>query len=335
MIRKGSLFVNLMGILLAGILLSGCGLKFTIKEPVVSTIQYAAKDAKPVTLRIVDARSGSDAAFIVGKIGLGTRMRDISNILVFENIKDPIGYLAMQMEREFNGRGIPVKCVVAQSAAGGLTLKINRYQVINYRATGFSPWEACHVFFGIIDDNGKQTPIRAYFYNGKTPVWSMNEILEPCFNVPTSIIIKEVVSKINKAVFAYKVPDAAVNMLTSDINADFEKNNTAETFWKVLELGYTNNPVAMEPLMQFSQKGDDEFFKSCALTAIGTLGPENQFEFLKERFKAGGFNDRYMATKAIGDIGTPEALQFVRDQKNTDAYQGEGGLKSCVDLYAP
>jgi HEAT repeat protein len=88
-------------------------------------------------------------------------------------------------------------------------------------------------------------------------------------------------------------------------------------------------------MLQLSQKGDDELFKSCALTAIGNLGAENQFEFLKERFKSGGYNDRYMAVKAIGDIGTPEALQFVRDQKNTDVYQGEGGLKSCVDLYTP
>jgi hypothetical protein len=91
----------------------------------------------------------------------------------------------------------------------------------------------------------------------------------------------------------------------------------------------------MKPLKKYSTLTNDEFFKSCALTAIGTLNPEGQFEFLKQRYDAGGYNDRYMAAKAIGDIGTDQALHFIEGLKGSEAYNGEGGLKSCVDLYAP
>lgn len=163
----------------------------------------------------------------------------------------------------------------------------------------------------------------------------MNEINEPCFDIPTSIIIKEVASKINKAVFALQAPDAKIDALTAEIDAEIPLKKERGPFWKVLELGYTNNPKAIEPLKKYSQQAGDEFFKSCALSAIGTLNPESQFEFLKQRYEAGGFNDRYMATKSIGDIGTEEALHFIEGLRNSDAYKGEGGLKSCVDLYAP
>ncbi len=323
------------GILAIFILLTGCGLNITVKEPTLSTVNYARQNVAQETLTIVDARTGTDTLFVMGKLGLGAKMSDVSNLLKIANIKDPIAFLSMHLEKELNGRGIPVKCVVGQTGGQGLTLTVIRYQVLNYRATGFSPWEACHVFHGIIESNGVKTPIRAYFYNGKTPVWSMNEINEPCFDIPTSIIIKEVASKINKAIFALQAPDAKIDALTAEIDAEIPLKKERGPFWKVLELGYTNNPKAIEPLKKYSQQTDDEFFKSCALSAIGTLNPEGQFGFLKQRYEAGGFNDRYMAAKSIGDIGTEEALRFIEGLKDSDAYKGEGGLKSCVDLYAP
>lgn len=68
---------------------------------------------------------------------------------------------------------------------------------------------------------------------------------------------------------------------------------------------------------------------------MGTLGTEDTFEFVKQRYNSGGFNDRYMAIKAIGDVGTPEAVEFIKNLRDIEAYQNEGGFKSCVDLYAP
>lgn len=329
---KIKLFIKIVGYISFLTIFSGCSLTYTIKDPVLSSIKYGKVDTKTITLTIVDNRTGIDSIFVVGRLGVAAA--DLSKVPVnLENMEDPVGYFASHLEKEFISRKIPVKCSVGKIADEGMTLEINKYQIINRRATGFSPWEAMHIFYGTITTDGKKTPVRTYFYNGKMPVWSMNEIEEPCFNIPISIIIKDVASKINKAVFNYSAPNEEVDRITFEISAEFGKDDNGP-FWKVLELGYTNNQKAMEPLKNYAQQGF-EFFKSCALSAIGTLGAEGQLEFLKQRYAAGGFNDRYMAIKAIGDIGTPEALQFIQVLKKEDAYEKESGLKYCVDLYVP
>lgn len=312
--------------------LTGCGLSYTIKEPVVSSVNYESKDLAPITLTIVDQRVDLDREFLLEKIGVGSTMAK-GRIVKLNNVDDPIAYFSGNLERELNSRKIPVKCVVGKTPTDGLTLLIHRYQIANERATSFSPWETFHIFSGTIIKNGQKKTIKAYFYNGKVPIWSMDELEEPCFNIPMSIMIKDVASKINQAVFNLRAPDGIVSRLADEINADIGKKDYSN-FGKVLELGYTNNPKAMEPLKKYTQTGD-ELFKSCALSAMGILGADGQLEFLKQRYRDGWYNDRYMAVKAIGDIGTPEALQFVQSLKKEPVYEKEGGMKYCVDLYAP
>ncbi|NPU84206.1 MAG: HEAT repeat domain-containing protein [Syntrophaceae bacterium] len=243
-----------------------------------------------------------------------------------------MGYFAKNLEKELNNRSIPVKCIVGKTDAARITLEILKYQIVNTRATGFSPWESVHLFSGVLINNDQKIPIKAYFYNGKVPVWSMDEIEEPCFNTPISVIIKEVASKINREVFKFSIPDEKVEQLKSEIKTELEKKNS-ETFWKVLELGYTNNTKAMPSLKEYAQSDQDQFFRSCALTAIGTLGAAGEFAFLREQFRVGNFNDRYMAAKAIGDIGTPEAIKALQEMKKDDSYGREIGLRYCVDFY--
>ena len=317
--------------------IAGCAVSYTVKEPVPSSIDYGAKDIKPITLTIIDKRTGSDSIFLAKVLGVGGSMSDSVSITI-DSMADPIGYFAQQLQRELNSRGIPVKCAIAKTPAEGLVLLIHRYQIVSVRATGFSPWEACHIFYGTIIMDKQEKAIKAYFYNGKTPMWDMKEVEEPCFTIPVSIIIKDVASKINRAVFNLRAPDAKIDELTAQIDAETgkeKKDPYDRPFWKVLELGYTNNLNATEPLKKYTQD-IDEFFKSCALSSIGTLGADSQLEFLIQQYRtATGYNDKYMAAKAIGDIGTPAALQILQDAKKDKSYASESGLKYCVDLYAP
>lgn len=327
---------RLAGIILVAASLTGCSLSYTVQNPVPSSLNYGRGDIQPVTLNIIDKRTGSDSVFLAKHLGPGGSGSG-SITLTIENMQDPVGYFSRQLEKELNSRGIPVRCVVGKTGDKGLILLINRYQIFNIRATGFSPWEACHVFYGTIVMAEREKPIKAYFYNGKTPVWSMTEIEKPCFTIPVSILIKDVASKINRAVFKLRAPDEKINELTTLIDSETGKEGKDpydRPFWQVLELGYTNNPGAMEPLKKYAQD-TDEFFGSCALSAIGMLGAEGQFDFLTERCRGGSYNDTYMAAKAIGDMGTEEALQFLRDMKRGERYINEGGLKHCLDLYAP
>jgi hypothetical protein len=326
--------IKLLVILVLSILLSGCGLKYTINDPTLSNLHYNNIEMPVTTLAVVDQRKDNDAVFMMGKLGLGATMSDVSHLIKLQNIDNPIAYLALNLEKELVQRGIPAKLLVAADGSDGPVLKVEKYQILNFRASGFSPWEACHIFSGILVSGERQTPIKAFFYNGKTPVWSMNELSEPCFNVPSSILIKDIASKINKALFKFSASDLAVEKLSAEIESEIPNNVPGGPFWKVLELGYSNNPKAAAILSRYASQGD-AFFKSCVLSAIGILGIEEQLDFLKQQYNAGGYNARYMAVKAIGDIGTPEALKFIQEIKTADIYEKEGGLKSSVDLYAP
>lgn len=314
------------------LLVSGCGLKFTIKDTPASGFTYSKTDTAPATLTIVDQRKGDDAQFIGGRIGVGG-MTAVSSLVSLENMEDPIRYLSANLGKELVRRGVPIKCSVGTTEGPGLTLYVDQYQIVSFRLTGFSPWECSHVFSGRLVANGKSSTIKAYFYNGRMPVWSMNEIAEPCFNIPVSIMVKDIASKINKVAFALSVSDSRVQELKAGIDEQIAKKDIGETFWRVIDLGSSNNPSAMEPLKKYAQEKDD-FLKSCALDSIGILGPGPEMDFLRRNVFNGSYNDRYMAIKAIGDIGTPEAVQFIRELKQNSSYQGEGGFRTVVDLYS-
>jgi len=306
---------------------AGCSMKYTVKEPIPSSIDYGRKDIAPVTLTIIDNRTGSDAIFLVKKDGSLTYTVNV----ILNNMEDPVRYFAQHLEKEFVSRGIPVRCAVKKAADEGLTLVINKYQIVILRATSLSSWKASHILDGDIIVNGQKKKIKAFAYNSKVPIFRMKEVEEPCFSIPTSIIIKDVASKINRAVFNLQVSDAKVDKLITEINAEIGKDADG-TFWKVLDLGYTNNPKAMEPLKKYAAEGDD-FLKACALSAIGTLGGAGQLEFLKQQYRAGDYEDKTMAAKSIGDIGTTESLRIMQDMKKDKAYKKNGSLRYCIDLY--
>lgn len=313
-------------------LVPGCSLKIAVKDTPASGFTYAKTDMPQAVLTIIDQRKGDDAQFIAGTIGVGSG-RKVSDFLEIQNMEDPIKYLSVNLGKELSRRGIPVTCTVGKAEGQGLTLLIDQYQIVSIRKTGFSPWESSHVFAGTLVANGKRHPIKAFFYNGRMPVWSMSEIEEPCFNIPASIMVKDIASRINKAAFNRSAPDASVQELKARIDSDIAKKDYSESFWRVIDLGAANNLTAMQFLKNYAADRD-EFFKACAVDAIGMLGPGPEFDFLKQIFAAGTYNDRYMAIKAIGDIGTPEALKFILDLKSNPSYQGEIGFRTAVDLYS-
>jgi hypothetical protein len=70
-----------------------------------------------------------------------------------------------------------------------LVLSIQKYQITNYRASGFTPWVAYHSFRGELKSGNHYYLVRGYFLYGKVPVWSMSEVHEPCLSMPMTILI--------------------------------------------------------------------------------------------------------------------------------------------------
>ena len=303
---------------------SGCSLKYTVDEPPAAGVRYQQVKVQPLTLRMVDQRS--DVHFMVGISGL----ERVS--LSLTNLDDPVAWLGQALVRELNGRGVPVRLAVGGSAApADITFTVKRFQLINHRASGFSAWESYTLLLGQVSMGEKSCLIPSFFFNSKLPVWSMDEVQKPCISDPLAITVKEVASKVNQCLFQYAAGPDELQRLVSAAQSTVKPDSPTACF-PLIDLGGSNNPVAMPVLQQFANAGDS-FVHNCAVSAIGTLGARDQFAFLDERFEHFAANDRVMPLKAIGDIGDKQALEFLRKVQVSPLYTEEHGVRYCTDLY--
>ncbi len=304
--------------------ITGCSLKYTVEDPPAPGFTYQNVDKKPIVMKVLDERDS--VKYMVGISGL--QRADLS----LENVQDPVVWLSNELVKEFNARGLPMQLAAKDSTTpADLTLTVKRYQLINHRASGYSAWESYNVFLGQVTMGTKSCTIPSFFFNSKIPVWSMDEIQKPCVSDPMGVVVKDVASKINQCTFSYGASDVEVQRLAAAVSSAVAANTKTACF-PLTDLGSTNNPAAMPTLKKFAEH-DDSFVHNCAVSAIGTLGAQGQFEFLDGRFKAFSGNDRVMPLKAIGDIGTSPAQDFLRQVQRSKLYNDENGVKYCTDLY--
>jgi len=306
------------------ILLSGCGLNYKISDPIVSEIKYDNSGNKQVLIRIEDARTNKE---------FHLRTANLKRVNIkLENVENPIKWLSQSLNNEFAARGIPVGIVDKESPTkADLVLTVKKYEIVSRRVSGFSPWITTHSFLGELQAEDKTCEIPAFFYGGKVPVWSMDEILSPCFNNPMSVVVKEIASKINRCTLGYSLSNRKVEQLAITAKQRVGAG-TKDSYLSVLELGGSNNPSAMKALIDLSDNSD-YLIKGVALSSIGTLGAENEFDFLKQKYAQSTGLGKFMALKSIGDIGSDEAMSFYRQVKTGSDYKNSNGIKHCVDLY--
>lgn len=321
---KSTVLKLLLVLVLTGIC-SGCALNYSINTPVPSSYQYDTGEKHPTVLQIVDQRS--DPKFFMGIGGLSRF--DIK----LENVKDPIDWLSRALQSEFASRGVPVQIAEKDfTGQADLVLAVRKYQIVNYRASGFTPWVAYHSFGGELKSAEGSYPVRAFFLYGKVPVWSMSEVHEPCLSMPMGILVRDVASKINRYALHYSASNGRLDEIYARLGEKM-KSAAADAYLSVLELGAGNNPEAMPMLIQTIQS-EDTLIRACALSSIGTLGAENHLDLLKQKYGEYADIDRFMALKAIGDVGTPDAIDFIRRAKADPQNENEYAVKYCADLYA-
>jgi hypothetical protein len=265
-------------------------------------------------LNINDRRSGEDAKLSEGTLPV-----------VLVNMEDEILFLGTNLERALISRGINLH--YASDADGGLVIDVDKYRIRNLRTTGFSPYWTFTTFSGELKNNGESHRVVFYFKRGKVPVWAFREVEDPCYNVPVSLMVKEIASKINRFYFGFRASDDKINSLVSDINNQFDEFS----FLKVLELGYTNNPAAIEPLVALTHH-DDSMVRVCATCSLGVLGAVDQLDHLKQLYNTKENIEKTMALKAIGDLGTPEAIEFIQSVKASSDYEDKM-IREVVDLF--
>jgi hypothetical protein len=305
-------------------MITGCSLTYTIHDPQVSSFQYNMVPEKKLVIRVADQRK--DVVF----------QRPISNLrnitIKLENMDEPIKWFASALEKELTARGIPVTVIANdQPVAADMTLVVKTYQIVSHRMTGFSPWETYHSFRGELTAGDQTSTIIAYFTNGHVPKWSMKEVEKPCFDIPMSIVVKDVASKINQRIFKYRAGNDKLDTINARISEKLA-GDSEEACLPAIELGATNNLDGMPILMKLADH-KDQFVRACSLSAIGTLGAQNQLDFLKQKFTQYDYVDRFMALKSIGDVGTPEAVDFIKKSRSDEHYKSENGFMYFVNLY--
>lgn len=306
---------SLIVISISLIFLAGCSKTFVINEPLPSSIKYSSMVADPTGLSIEDNRTGED-----NKLSVGT----LNTVLL--GMEDEISFLGNNIEKALNSRGIALK-FNSTDLENNIQFKVKKFQIRNYRSSGFSAYFTFTMLSGDLIYGDKTKRITAYFKNGKVPVWAFREVEEPCYNVPVSLAIKEISTKINNHVFGLRSSNEKVEDLVQEINANFEKY----TYLKVLELGYTNNPAAIPHLVKLIGHSDS-MIRATAVSALGMLQAVDQLDLLKDFYATHKNTQKFMALKSIGDLGTSEAMKFLISVKNSEDYNDKM-IMEVVDLY--
>jgi hypothetical protein len=296
-------------VVLASAVLSGCAInmKVPVKDPVPSATTFKkTTENVPVKLAFKDERSAEEKAKLVsGRIPM--------QVVYEDKPFDAVPWLAQHTVKELTARGMPV--TLADGRSGGTTVLIKHIHIENHRATGFSPFVTfTSLRAEVLTDRGPQR-ITSYVKRGKVPVWTFDEVIDPTYNAPLGIMTKEVAAKLNQQLFRQSISDEEVNALIRKIDQDGGKSDDA--YLDVYQLGFGNNPRAIPELVKLSSHAN-EYVRLAAISSLGILKATDQHEFLTRTHENASllWQDRAMALKAIGDLGTPASRAYLQKQQS-------------------
>lgn len=306
-------------VLAFALLISGCTKSFNVKPVSPPNNGYTSSTTTETSsFGLTDARTGEAKSLNAGTL-----------TVELPNMGDEMNYLGDNLARVLSAQGIQASYDKAGSS--DLKLKVLNYRIRNLRTSGFSPYHTFTTFSADLIGNGAPQHITAYFKNSKVPVWSFDEVERPCYQIPLEVVIKEIAAKLNTRVFKRTASNETVEKIVKSITPG-PADAASEQYLKVLELGYTNNPAAIEPLVRLTSH-DETIMREAAISALGILGAKEQFPLLKNIYETKDNIDKSMALKSIGDLDTPEARDFIRQVKMSEGYKDDNTIKEVADLY--
>ncbi len=289
---------------LAALVLGGCaaGMKVPVQEPVASTAQYTkAANASPTTIHFSDARDAENKAALTNNF-FGLTVVDAGS----SQPLDAYAYFSRNIVKEMVARGLPVTAATTQ---GTNSVAFKRIFIEIRRVSGFSPFETfTTVSADVTSAKGKQRVV-TFIKRGKVPVWSFDEIVDPTFNIPLALAAKEIAAKLGQALYDAKLSDAQVDALIAKTDGD--KVDARDIY----ELGFSLNPRAIPHLLKLASKhGDQEMH--AAVSSLGMLRATAALSLLTQKAlnAKDDWESRATALKALGDLGTPEAIGVLKKE---------------------
>ncbi len=181
--------------------------------------------------------------------------------------------------------------------------------------------------------SGKETKrITAYFRRGYYMKNTFSEVIEPCYNIAVSLVIREFAAKINRFYYKLQASNADVDELIRDTDEQYDQLS----YLNVYELGFSGNLRAVPALVRYTGH-DNDLVRLAAISALGTIGAESELDRLRGIYESGPAKERDVAIKAIGDLDSEEARSLMRQIiSRANSPRGRAFAESTqevIDLY--
>lgn len=310
--------------LLALLFLQGCApSKYVVKAPGTSSLQYSGgKSLSSRNFVITDQRDEDEKIFSYGRLK--------AELVIGSEAIEPVEFLRKYTAAELQARGIPA---TFDQTPGGININLLKYNVVNHRTNAYTPFDTLTFLSADIETGKDKKRIGIFIQRGKIPVWSFDEVVEPTFNQPLELTVKELATKINALIYKQKISDQKVAEISDKI-----MNGKADraTYVDVYELGFGNNLKAIDTLKKLTTHKDD-YTRMAAISSIGILRDARQLDFLKSIYNSSdSWQDKLAAIKAIGDLSTPAAIAFLNEAKDKLRDKNDKidvWIKQVIDLY--
>lgn len=296
-----SAFTRVCALALTAGLSAACAPKeYVVKAPEPSRVALQGTPQAQLHLVLKDARVSNQPPFFSGTLPGTLRFAD--------SPLDPLAFVRGQLQAELQSRGLPID--VSNGDDSNPRLDLLSFRMTNTRVSAYAPFVTSTFISADLHYGPMTKRIAVWVKRGKVPVWSFEEVVEPTMNEPLSISIKELATKVAAALGGYQASDQAVSEAVDRL-----QHRSDTSYLDVYALGFTNNPHAIEPLLNLLSDPDD-YVRMAALSSLGTLHATAQFERLKSIHEnhAAAWEDRVMSLKAIGDLDTPESRAYLAEQ---------------------
>ena len=272
---------------------------YKVADPAPSGLAVAgAEKVASGTLAVHDVRPVDRKVFSSGTLTAG--LQDQAGAAV-----DPVVYLSENLQAELESRGFGL--AVQPGGESMPRIDLRAFHMINHRSNGYAPFVTFTFLSADAHIGDSKRRIGAWVKRGKVPVWSFDEIIEPTLNQPLSIAIKELGAKLAIHSFGAETNAGVVDGLLSKVSGD-----SGLDYLDVYALGFTGSPRAIDRLTELTS-ADDEYVRIAAISSLGIIGDVRSFDTLKAIHQGTGlWQDRGMALKSIGDLGTEEALAYLQ-----------------------
>lgn len=277
-----------------------------VKAPVPSDLRFETSTS-PVRVRLAfaDERSAEDKA-----AGLAKPLVKYGDAAL-----DPVKFLGEHVQRELVARGIPVE----SDANHALSVRVKKAWVEIHMAHVHAPYTTLTLITADVDTSGGPRRMAAFVRRAKTAFGGEEKLYQACYDDALSVATKEIAAKLNRAFFKQRISDQDVDTLVTRIGRDGTRNPL--TWLDVYQLGFGNNPRAVPALIALT-KHEQEYVRLAAISSLGTIGATDQLNLLVSLSKSGAWQDRAMALKSIGDLGTAEAQAFIKTEHDLNQIRG-------------